>query len=62
MTMASATRKRPRTYATNELPGDGTVCVVRLPPKGDPRGEFPDMIAIYWLGYWIFPAIGSTSI
>jgi hypothetical protein len=53
MSIASATRKTPRTYATNELPDDGAVCVVRLPPKDDPRGEHGDTRAIYWLGYWI---------
>lgn len=53
MSMASATRKTPRTYATNELPDDGAVCVVRLPPKHDPTGEHDDMVAIYWRGYWI---------
>jgi hypothetical protein len=53
--MATAARpaRAPRTYATNELPYDGAVCVVRNPPEHDPRGEHDDMIAIYWRGDWI---------
>jgi hypothetical protein len=53
MSMASATRKTPRTYATNELPEDGAVCVVRPPPEHDPMGKHGDMLAIYWRGDWI---------